>query len=117
MLSLLLSVVNAIDCPTAPIALCPPCHPEDVPFTFSGFLFSIFKSLISLAVIVFPLYKTFKAWESNRLKACRAMLAYWSAITLLNAMKDVTDEIIGKSAADTPHHASHTARRVALQLP
>ena len=102
MLSLLLAVLETPD--GAPAALCPPCHPDDVPFTFTAFLFSIIKSLVSLAVVVFPLYKTFKAWESNRLKACRAMLAYWSAITLLNAMKDVTDEIVGNWMHPYLHH-------------
>ena len=102
MLSLLLTA--AIACPDVPAALCPPCHPEDAPLTFGGFLLSVLKSLVSLAVIVFPLYKTFKAWESNRLKACRAMLAYWSAITLLNAMKDITDEIVGNWMNPYLHH-------------
>jgi hypothetical protein len=96
MLSVLLQAL--LNSSATPLALCPPCHEEE-PFTVSGFLLSLFKSAVSLLVIVFPLYKTFKAWESNRLKACRAMLAYWSAMTLLNALKDVTDEVVGKSAA------------------
>ena len=86
-----------------PVALCPPCHEEE-PATVLGFLVSLIKSAVSLLVIVFPLYKTFKAWESNRLHACRAMLAYWSAMTLLNALKDVTDELIGNYLNATLHH-------------
>ena len=110
MLSFLLEAIIA---PETPIALCPPCHPEDVPSTWSDVFLSLLKSIVSMVVIVFPLYKTFKAWESNRLKACRAMLAYWSAMTLLNAMKDVTDEVIGNYFPPTLHHLLVAALKLA----
>jgi len=78
-----------------------------------GFIVSVFKSLVSLLVIVFPLYKTFKAWESNRLHACRAMLAYWSAVTLINALKDITDELVLNYINVTLHHLIVAALKLA----
>ena len=95
-----------------PAALCPPCHEEE-PATVFGFLVSLLKSAVSLLVIVFPLYKTFKAWESNRLRACRAMLAYWSAMTLINALKDVTDELVLNYLNVTLHHLIVAALKLA----
>ena len=97
----------------SPAALCPPCHPEDEPATVFGFFVSLLKSAVSLLVIVFPLYKTFKAWESNRLRACRTMLAYWSAMTLLNALKDITDELILNYLNVTLHHLIVAALKLA----
>ncbi len=116
MLSLLLAIANATDGYAAPAALCPPCHPEEAPATVFGFIISLFKSLVSMLVIVFPLYKTFKAWESNRLRACRTMLAYWSAMTLLNALKDVTDELVGTYVNVTVHHLVVAALKLAPLL-
>ena len=53
MLSFLLEVIAA---PETPVALCPPCHPEDVPTTWSDVFLSLLKSMVSMVVIVFPLY-------------------------------------------------------------
>ena len=110
MLSFLLTaVVGSHD---TPAALCPPCHEEE-PATAFGFLVSLIKSVVSLLVIVFPLYKTFKAWESNRLRACRTMLAYWAAMTLINALKDITDELVLNYLNVSLHHLIVAALKLA----
>ena len=113
MLSLLLAVAAAANSSASVAALCPPCHPEEEPATVFGFLVSLIKSAVSLLVIVFPLYKTFKAWESNRLRACRTMLAYWSAMTLINALKDVTDELVLNYVNVSLHHLIVAALKLA----
>ena len=41
------------------------------------------------------------------------MLAYWSAMTLLNALKDVTDEVVGNYFPPTLHHLLVAALKLA----
>lgn len=95
MLSFLLQAA-VLDQSHQPTMLCPPCHAEEAPATVLDVSLSLLKSLMSVLVIVYPLYKTFKAWESNRLTACRSMLAYWSAMTLLNVVQGISEELIGQ---------------------
>ena len=95
--------------------LCPPCH-EEPDFSYFGLFMSVLKSLVTVISIVFPLYKTFKAWESDRIRVCRTMLAYWSAMCLLNCMKDVTDEIVGQWLNKTLHHILVAAIKLAPMI-
>lgn len=71
---------------------CDACHPDPTP---TNILHTVINCIGLFATILFPLYKTYKALESGKLRPARAMLAFWSVSTLITCLKGVVDETFG----------------------
>lgn len=75
---------------------CPPCESCYPDATLINLTLSLLRASFSALLIIFPAYKTYKALESQKLRSCQAMLAYWCVTAIINAMKEICDEMLGK---------------------
>ena len=75
--------------------------PEHVIPTPLNVFVSLIKSTINAGVILVPAYKAFKALQSNKLQPCQRMLVYFCAVTFINALREIVNEMAGKYTTHT----------------
>ena len=80
------------DCPMCPA----PCFPEA---NVMNVFLAVLQACVQALIIVWPAFKTYKALQSRKLRACQAMLAFWAVTAFVNASKEAVDVIAGKFAA------------------